>query len=361
MNSISTLPSMRKSIIVWLLTGCFLIAAMVVIGGITRLTGSGLSITEWKLIRGTIPPLNEQQWQEEFDNYKAIPQYQKLNYHFTLEDFKQIYFWEYFHRLIGRVIGMVFIIPFFFFLIKKQFDNKLLKSVLFLFLLGAFQGFLGWFMVKSGLSKNNFVSHYRLAIHLISAFITFGFTFKVSLDLIYPDKKPYDLHLRKLYRLSWITLAVVTLQIIYGAFVAGLHAGRIFNNFPKMDDNWISSSVSFAFEKTGITALFDAIPVVQFIHRYVAYIAVLLILYLFFLAKNINRARMNNLFSGELKRAVNWLPVVVLVQFLLGVFTLLYAVPVWLGVLHQIVAFVLFALMVFLIHRLKTEPLPTKA
>lgn len=358
MNTIQTLPTMRKSIIIWLLTGCLLIAAMVVIGGITRLTGSGLSITEWKLIRGAIPPLNDQQWQEEFENYKAIPQYQKLNYHFTLDDFKQIYFWEYFHRLIGRVIGMVFLIPFLFFWMKKQFDRKLMRNVLLLFALGAFQGFLGWFMVKSGLTKNTYVSHYRLAIHLISAFITFGFTFKVALDLIYPENKPYDLHLKKLYRLAWITLGVVTLQIIYGAFVAGLHAGHIFNNFPKMDDDWISSSVSFALQKNGITALFDAIPVVQFIHRYVAYVAVFLILYLFFMARNFNRARMNNLFSAELKNAVNLLPVIVLLQFTLGVFTLLFSVPVWLGVLHQIVAFILFALMVFLIHRLQSGKMP---
>lgn len=213
-------------------------------------------------------------------------------------------------------------------------------------------------MVKSGLTKNTYVSHYRLAIHLISAFITFGFTFKVALDLIYPEIKPYDLHLKKLYKLAWITLAVLTLQIIYGAFVAGLHAGHIFNNFPKMDDDWISSSVMFSLQKNGVTALFDAIPVVQFIHRYVAYMVVLLILFLFFLAKNFNRTRLHHLFSPELKNAINLLPVIVVLQFLLGVFTLLFAVPVWLGVLHQIVAFILFGLMVFLIHRLHSGNIP---
>jgi cytochrome c oxidase assembly protein subunit 15 len=346
----------RKAIIIWLLSGCVLIAAMVVIGGITRLTGSGLSITEWKLIRGTIPPLNEMQWQEEFENYKAIPQYQLLNYHYTLADFKKIFFWEYLHRLIGRIIGLIFFFPFLFFLFKKQFDSVLLKKVLFLFALGALQGFLGWFMVKSGLSERTSVSHIRLAIHLITAFITFGVTFKVALDVMYPQQQGYDMHLTKLYKLTWFTTLVLIIQLVYGAFVAGLKAGRIFNSWPKMDDDWISSSVFYSIKNEGISAFMNNMAVVQFIHRYTAYAVVLLFLCLFYLARNLNRARMDKLLSIEKKRAVLLLPFAVMSQFIIGVFTLLLGVPIWLGVLHQLVAFLLFALLVFLLHRFRTVP-----
>lgn len=346
----------RKAIIIWLLSGCFLIAAMVVIGGITRLTGSGLSITEWKLVRGTIPPLNEQQWNEEFENYKQIPQYQLLNYHYTLEDFKKIFFWEYLHRLLGRVIGMVFFIPFVFFWFKKQFDKVLLKKVLFLFLLGGLQGFLGWFMVKSGLSDRTSVSHYRLAIHLMAAFITFGFTFSVALDIIYPQRQSHNAQLKKLYRLSWITMLVLTLQIIYGAFVAGLKAGRIFNSWPKMDEQWVSSSVTYSLSNNGFTALFDNMAVVQFVHRYVAYTVVIMFIILFYKARKYHAEHTCKLLSSEKISAVALLPVAVFCQFTIGVCTLLYGVPVWLGVLHQIIAFCLFALMVFILHRFKTSP-----
>jgi cytochrome c oxidase assembly protein subunit 15 len=341
----------RKSIIIWLLTGCILIAAMVIVGGITRLTGSGLSITEWNVVMGAIPPVNDNQWNDAFEKYKQIPQYQLLNYNYSLDDFKKIFFWEYLHRLIGRLIGVVFFVPFIFFFFKKQFDKTLLKKVLFLFLLGGLQGFLGWFMVKSGLSERTSVSHYRLAIHLLAAFITFGFTFKVALDIIYPVKIWYDIHLRKLYKATWIVMILLTIQIIYGAFVAGLKAGKIYNTFPKMGDEWIASSVPYSIHTEGMLAMFNNISVVQFVHRYSAYAVVAAFLFLFFYSKNLNTARLQKLFTKEKLTAVNFLPVAVLFQFLLGVLTLVFAVPVWLGVLHQSMAFLLFALMVFLLHR----------
>lgn len=344
----------RKEIIIWLLSGCFLITTMVIVGGITRLTGSGLSITEWKLIRGTIPPLNEEQWREEFDNYKQIPQYIKLNYHYTLEDFKKIFFWEYLHRLIGRIIGFVFVFPFLFFAIKEQLKGVLLKKVLFLFFLGGLQGFLGWFMVKSGLSDRTSVSHIRLAIHLMAAFITFGFTFYVALDLIYPAKNKYDIHLKKLKNFTWLVMGLLCIQIIYGAFVAGLKAGRLYNTFPKMGDEWIASSIPYSLNESGTTALISDVSVVQFIHRYSAYFVVMMFIALYVYAYNLHNARMQKLLSTEKMKAVNLLPYAILFQFLLGVLTLIYAVPVWLGVLHQLGAFILFALIVFLLHRFNT-------
>jgi len=178
-------PSPDKSIIIWLLSGCLLIYLMVVVGGITRLSGSGLSITEWNVIMGAVPPLSQQDWQDTYQKYQQSPQFQKVNYDMKLDEFKSIFFWEYLHRLIGRLLGIVFIIPFFYFLVKKKLESNLIKKLLVIFLLGGLQGFIGWYMVKSGLIDNPHVSHYRLATHLITAFITFGFTFYVALGLIY--------------------------------------------------------------------------------------------------------------------------------------------------------------------------------
>src|SRR5690606_34100470 len=223
----------NKKVIYWLLTGCVLIFIMVVVGGITRLTHSGLSISNYKLISGTLPPMNEMEWQEAFDLYKQYPEYQKLHNHFGLEDFKDIYFWEWLHRFIGRMIGLVFFIPFVYFLIKKQLSKSTMKKSLILMVLGGFQGFLGWWMVKSGLVDRPNVSHYRLAVHLTTAFITFAYTFWVAMDLMFPNTKDIDKKLRNLIRWG---VAVLLLQIIYGAFVAGLDAGFIHNHWPMMSE-----------------------------------------------------------------------------------------------------------------------------
>ena len=165
----------NKAVIYWLLTGCILIFIMVVVGGITRLTHSGLSISNYKLISGTIPPMNEVEWNEAFELYKQYPEYQKLHNHFGLEEFKDIYFWEWIHRVIGRFIGLVFVIPFVYFLIKKRLSKSTIKKSIILLILGGFQGFLGWYMVKSGLVDQPNVSHYRLAAHLTTAFLTFAY------------------------------------------------------------------------------------------------------------------------------------------------------------------------------------------
>ena len=183
---------MRKDnnkVIYWLLTGCILIFIMVIIGGITRLTDSGLSISNYKLITGTIPPIGEAEWQEAFELYQQYPEFQKLHSHFTIEDFKGIYFWEWLHRVIGRLIGIVFIIPFLYFIATKQLTKKTIKKCIVLLVLGGFQGFLGWYMVKSGLVDMPDVSHFRLAAHLTTAFLTFAATLWVALDLIFPEKK----------------------------------------------------------------------------------------------------------------------------------------------------------------------------
>ena len=275
----------KQNIIIWLYAGCLLVFAMVVIGGITRLTGSGLSITEWKVITGTFPPLNEIQWQEEFSKYQQSPQFQLINSGFGIEDFKNIYWWEYLHRLIGRLLGMVFIIPFFYFLIKKQISKQLLPKLIIIFLLGAWQGFLGWYMVKSGLMNAPYVSHYRLAIHLVNAFITFGYIFWVSQDLKYGTNENTNVS-KSIKRLSILTFTLLIIQITYGAFVAGLHAGQVYNTWPMMGDEWMASSVSAAFAHDGIISLVNDISTVQFIHRTLALIVFGLILYMLLKRKN---------------------------------------------------------------------------
>ena len=331
----------NKKVIYWLFTGCFLIFVMVVVGGITRLTQSGLSISDYKLISGTIPPMNEQEWIKEFELYKQYPEYQKLHYHFTLEDFKDIYFWEWLHRFIGRFIGIVFIIPFLYFLFTKQLSRPTIKKSIVLLALGAFQGFLGWYMVKSGLVDVPAVSHYRLAMHLTTAFITFAYTFWVALDVLYPKKKSINKSFRNLV---WVGMIILLLQIIWGAFVAGLDAGWIHNFWPLMTGGeWVHETVwieqnplwkNFVEGKSGV----------QFVHRYLAYIVVAIVLLIWYKSRKIA-------LTIPQHKGINSLLILVFVQFLLGVLTLIYAVPVWLGVAHQVGAFLLLTAMTFTLHR----------
>jgi len=326
----------HKSVILWLLTGCLLIFLMVVIGGITRLTNSGLSMVDWKLVMGMVPPLSEQDWIDTFNKYKQFPEYQEVNFMFSLDEFKAIFFWEYLHRLIGRLIGLVFIIPFFYFLIKDKISGKLTKQCVVILCMGGFQGFLGWWMVKSGLVDNPDVSHYRLAIHLIAAFLTFAYTFWVALELIYKDERRPNVPFMRKGVLVLFVLTVI--QIIYGAFVAGLNAGFIMNTYPKMGDSWIAESVT-AMEPLW-TNFIDGIGGVQFVHRILAHIVVGVVIFLLMKSTKFE-------LNSTQKKSLITLIVIVFTQFMLGVFTLLYAVPVWLGVTHQVGAFFLLGAVVY--------------
>ncbi|OAB81488.1 COX15/CtaA family protein [Cochleicola gelatinilyticus] len=331
----------NKKVIYWLLTGCVLIFIMVVVGGITRLTHSGLSISNYKLISGTIPPMNEVEWQEAFDLYKQYPEYQKLNNHFGLEDFKDIYFWEWFHRVIGRFIGVVFIIPFLYFLIRKQLTKPTIKKCIVLLLLGGFQGFLGWYMVSSGLVDRPDVSHYRLAMHLTTAFITFAYTLWVALDLWYPVKKEIDTGFRNLIRWG---LVVLIIQIIWGAFVAGLDAGWIHNHWPLMNDGKLIHETVTIEQQPVWKNFVEGKSGVQFVHRYLAYIVVAFIAVIGYRSRKHTK-------TLQQKTGIQLLVALVVLQFLLGVCTLIFQVPVVLGVLHQVVAFFLLAAMTFSLHR----------
>jgi cytochrome c oxidase assembly protein subunit 15 len=334
----------NKSVIIWLLSGCVLVFIMVVVGGITRLTNSGLSMTDWHLVTDTFPPLTEAKWQETFEQYKQFPEYQKINIHndFSLSDYKFIYFWEWFHRFIGRVIGLVFIIPLLYFLIKKKIDKATLRKCYILLGMGALQGFFGWFMVKSGLVDNPDVSHFRLSLHLTFAFLTFAYTLWVALDLIYPERKEALLPLQKRARMAMVFLLI---QIVYGGFVAGLNAGLIHNHWPLMSDGqWLHDSVLLE-KDSWMLRLTEGKSGVQFVHRTLAYVVVAMMALLYFKAQKFT-------LSTQQKQGLNTLVLVVLLQFTLGVLTLLYGVPLWLGLIHQVVAFFLLATMTFTLHRL---------
>lgn len=333
-----------KSVIYWLLSGCVLLFIMVTVGGITRLTNSGLSMTDWHLVTDTFPPMSEEKWQAAFDEYKKFPEYQKINIHndFQLSDYKFIYFWEWFHRFIGRIIGLVFIVPFVYFLIKKRIDKATLKKCFVLLFMGGFQGFLGWFMVKSGLIDNPDVSHFRLALHLTFAFITFAYTLWVALDLIYPERNEVILPLKKLARITFVFLVI---QIIYGGFVAGLNAGLIHNHWPLMSDGqFFHESIKLEYD-SWLLRFTEGKSGVQFVHRTMAYVIVGLIMFLYFKSRKYS-------LSTQQKNGLNALVILVFIQFGLGVFTLLFAVPLWLGLTHQIVAFLLLTAMTYTLHRL---------
>jgi len=337
--------SPSRKIIIWLITGCVLIWGMVVVGGITRLTHSGLSMAKWK-ISSIIPPHTDAEWESDFNDYKQTPEYKQVNSYFTVDDYKHIYWWEFIHRLIGRMIGMVFLIPFAFFVYKGWLKGKLLIKCLVIFAMGGAQGVLGWFMVASGLQDKPHVSHYFLAAHLITAFITFGYSFWVALDLIYPTASGMEKPFQSLRKWTWALLFFVLIQIIYGAFTSGLHAGQFDPTWPKMGNNWIAPEV------TSLSPLWsnfiDGIAGVQFIHRYNAYVVVALVFLIWF------KSRKLQLLPTQ-AHGIKFLLGMVVVQFLLGVFTLIYTVPVVLGVLHQTGAFLLFASSIFVLHQWKVE------
>ena len=302
----------NKSVIVWLLSGCFLVFLMVVVGGITRLTNSGLSMTDWHLVTDTLPPLSESKWQEAFDAYKQFPEYQKINIYnnFTLSDYKFIYFWEWFHRFIGRIIGLVFIVPFVYFLIRKKIDKPTLQKCFILLGMGALQGFFGWFMVRSGLVNNPDVSHFRLSLHLTFAFVTFAYTLWVALDLIYTGhKNEAILPLRNIARYA---LAVLLLQIIYGGFVAGLNAGLIHNHWPMMSEGQFIHESVFLEKHNAFESFTEGKSGVQFVHRTVAYFVVGMILLLYFRSRKF-------VLNVQQKNGINALVIIVFMQFTLGV------------------------------------------
>ena len=331
----------KRPILIWLYTGAFLVFSMVMIGGITRLTNSGLSMVEWKLVMGSIPPLSDAQWQETFEKYQAFPEYQQINSNFSLEDFRGIFWWEYIHRTLGRFIGIVFIIPFLFFLIKKWLNPLLIKQLLLMLFLGGFQGFLGWFMVASGLVENPHVSHFRLAAHLVTATIVLVYILWVAFSLNAEQAPELSVKVR---RVTYLLIGLILLQITYGAFVAGLKAGFVFNTFPKMGSSWFPVAITTL--EPFWTNFTQGLAGVQFVHRYLAYAVVAVVAWLWFIA---SKQELNPNQNKGLKLIV----LLVILQFALGVATLVMGVPIAIAVLHQACAMLLLISAVYFLNRLK--------
>lgn len=327
-----------RPVVIWLLTGCVMIVCMVAIGGITRLTESGLSITEWKPVTGALPPLNEAAWQAEFEKYKRIPEYRLLNQDMDLEGFKRIFFWEWLHRNWGRLMGLVFMVPFLLFWRRGLLKGWLMRRTLWILLGGAIVAGLGWFMVVSGLEKNTDVSHYRLAIHLCAAFSVFALVFWTVLDLRRTRRAFVGDGTSAAHWSRWL-LALLALQIIYGAFTAGLDAGRVANTWPLMHGRFLSEQ---ALNYSGTALDFvDHKEGVQFIHRNLAWlVAAAFIAFAY-------RQRGNT----SLKGAGRLLLAAVIAQFVLGVLTLIMQVPIVLGVLHQFGAVLLLMALLNVLHR----------
>ena len=309
----------------WLLLITFLVALMIIVGGLTRLTDSGLSITRWEIISGILPPLSLNGWEKSFTLYKQIPEYKLLNSSMTLEQFKSIYWWEYTHRLLGRIVGLFYLIPLFYFTFKKMIKKKSLISLYIILILIFFQGFIGWYMVKSGLTERTDVSHYRLALHLTLAFIIFILLLWNYLK--YKNQKIF-IHNKKLpsyLPISFIFCMLV--QICVGAFVSGLDAGQIYQSWPLMNQSYFPDDVNI--KDLFSMKAFETPSIVQFIHRNIAYFIILLFS---FIATIIYR----NKDFVYLRSAVLLVFVFLFLQTFLGILTVLSGAQIILASMHQI-------------------------
>lgn len=333
-----------RAILRWLQVCLTLIFTMIILGAVTRLTGSGLSMVTWHPA-GMLPPLNTGQWFVEFELYQQFPEFQKINSDMTLAEFKSIFWFEYSHRMLGRLIGMVFLVPFVFFWLRKMIKPGLTPRLMVMFLLGGFQGLLGWYMVKSGLVGNPQVSQYRLSAHLLSAILIYGFILWTIFNLACSSeyRRLAESHVTGWRMAALGLVALVLVTIVSGGFVAGLKAGLIFNTFPLMGGNLIPEGIG-ALSPWYLNPLENMVAV-QFNHRWLAIAtgALLIIWYL--------KGR-SHFEETILQRSFKLVGMMVIVQLILGVTTLLTQVPVLLGVLHQAGALLLFSALLFNIHAL---------
>ena len=310
---------------VWLIILSLSILIMITVGGLTRLTESGLSMVDWNLFLGAIPPMSENSWQKLFEDYQNYPEYKIKNLHMTLHDFKFIFWWEYIHRMIGRLIGILFLVPFGFFVYKKYLTKKELRIYLILFLLGGIQGFIGWWMVKSGLDLNPYVNHFRLAIHLIMAQLILSIIFYLLLNKLIDTKYSYQTISHKKYIVTFNFIILLT--VIYGAFMAGLDAGLSFNTWPLMGDRLIPENLFFIEEK--FYGVFDNTVFIHFFHRLLAYFSIFVLVII--VIKFINRID-----NPVQKKHLLIISLLVFLQIIFGIFVVLSGVQVALGSIHQI-------------------------
>ena len=362
MNATATENS-RRAIALWLFVVCALVFAMVVLGGVTRLTRSGLSIVEWQPLIGTLPPLTHADWLALFEKYKLTPEYQKVNVGMDLAGFQNIFWLEYFHRLLGRLIGLAFLLPFLYFMARKQIERALAPKLWLLFALGAAQGLLGWLMVKSGLVDVPRVSPYRLTAHLGLAVLIYGAVLWVALGLLSPttardggsagnagaafrQSQAAD-SVAPLRRFGLAVTGLIFLMILSGGFVAGTHAGFAFNDWPFMHGRLVPEGL-LAFDPWWRNG-FENLVTVQFNHRLLAYLLCLAIPAYWLAARR-------HALDARARLLIHLLPAVLAVQVALGITTLLFVVPIPLAAAHQAGALVLFTLALLLNHRLRSKP-----
>ena len=314
----------------WLVTSLFLVFLIIIVGGLTRLTNSGLSITEWELFKGILPPLNSNSWNNYFDLYKKIPQYKLLNQDMVLDEFKIIFYWEYFHRILARFIGIFFLIPLIFFYISKKIKKEHLQICYFIFSLIIIQGLIGWYMVKSGLVNDVSVSHYRLSIHLITAIVIISSIFWLVMNLIFKKKKLFFKFTKHNFPFLFLIFLIFT-QIVLGAFVSGLDAGQIYQTWPRMGNSYLPND--FVLSNFNNVIEFNNHSLVQFYHRIFAY---LIILYVLFMTIFIYKKRLIYLYKS-LKIIIFFL----FLQVILGILTLVSGLNIYLASTHQITSVLL--------------------
>ncbi len=321
-----------------------MIFVMVVLGGVTRLTESGLSIVDWRPIMGTLPPFGEAEWQDAFERYKSSPEFHKVNFWMTLADFKGIFWFEYIHRVWGRAIGLVFVVPFVYFVWRGRVDRRLGIRLAIGFVLGGLQGVLGWVMVRSGLVERPDVSHYRLAAHLGLAVVIYGYLLWIAFELL--ARRVGDAGVARLRFHADAVAAWAFLTMISGAFVAGLDAGRAYNTFPLMDGRWVPEAM-FELEPWAINFVENA-AAVQFTHRVIAILFVLAVLALWLRTKR---------GAGTLRPTGAWLATVSVAQAGLGIATLLTSVALWIAATHQAGAMVVFTVALWMAYACRARSL----
>ncbi len=344
----------NKQIAIWLLIGVGMIIVQIVIGGITRLTGSGLSITEWNIITGILPPLNEPAWMVEFEKYRQTPQFQLLNFEFTLKDFKFIFFWEWFHRVWARSIGIVFAIGFIWFLLKGSFKKAMLKPLIILFLLGALQGAVGWIMVASGLTGDAvYVKPTRLALHFILALGLLSYTFWFALSFLID--KTQLVQNNKVRKLNLLVLVILFFQLLYGALMAGHKAANIAATWPTINGEWIPNQLFK--DQPLILNFIDNTILIHFIHRGLAYLMIIIVIIWTIQLKKLNGSTLFNF--------VRNIPIIlVLFQVILGISSVLFSTTIipgkwglfeWMAQIHQLTGMLLLLSIVMMLFLVRKE------
>jgi cytochrome c oxidase assembly protein subunit 15 len=330
-----------RQIAMWLFVCCLMIYSMVILGGVTRLTGSGLSMVEWDPIFGILPPLDEASWNATFDLYRQSPEYLKINVGMDVHGFKRIYWFEYSHRLLGRTIGTVFLLPFLFFLARGRIHRPLVPKLVGMFVLGGLQGVLGWYMVKSGLIDNPHVSQYRLTAHLGLAIVIYGYMFHVALGLWFGAGNRIPVS-RRLRRFITLLTGLVFITILSGGFVAGLKAGYAYNTFPLMDGHLVPEVIFM--QDPAWRNFFENIATVQFDHRALAILTLISVCVLWL-------GTLRSPLTGQLRLGLHALLAAVVLQVTLGISTLLLHVPLTLAAMHQAGALLVFTILLFVSQR----------